>query len=141
MHCKLDLVTAEIEVISNEMSNTVQFKLLLLYIYLLIYFYIFFISYFINGNKLFSNTKLNCAQALALEVFLGLLVLRAHRDHRAHQAVTLDQFPTAGPSLGRASALRSRNIYPVSYLKMQSAQTRFTSTQPECKIKKIKYIF
>lgn len=100
-HCSSHLVTAETEVISNKMSKMVQFKLL---------FDIFFISYFINASKLFYNTELNCAQALALEVFQALLVLRAHRDHRVRQAVTLDQLPTAGTSLGRASALSSRNI-------------------------------
>lgn len=49
-------------------------------------------------------------RVLASEVFLALLVLKVHRDHRVHQVVTLDQFHMVETSLGRASALKFRTI-------------------------------
>lgn len=77
---------------------------------------------------LFTNTGLNCAQALGLEAFRVPLVLKAHRAHRVHQAAaTPAQWPTVGTSLGRASALRSRNIWPVSDWRQTDTIIRFTA--------------
>lgn len=56
------------------------------------------------------TVELNLPQALGSEVFRVLLALKVHRDHRVHQVVTVDQFPTVETSLERQSALKSRSI-------------------------------
>lgn len=49
-------------------------------------------------------------RTLGSEVFPALLVLKVHQDHRVHQAVTVDQFPTVGASLVSTSVLKFRSI-------------------------------